>query len=56
MAWPRQVWLALLHYQHWWKNGGFLLSQGKPPKYAYVFEVPEGHKLDDVTEDRLSLG
>lgn len=37
-------------------TGGFLLSQGKPPKYAYVFEVPEGHELDDVTEDRLSLG
>lgn len=33
-----------------------LLSHGKPQTYAYVFEVPEGHELDDVSKDRLSLG
>lgn len=35
-----------------------LFSHRKCPHdiYAYVFEVPEGHKLDDVSKDRLSLG
>lgn len=32
---------------------------GNPPPHdicTYVFEVPEGHKLDDVSKDRLALG
>lgn len=33
-----------------------LLSHGKPPRYAYVFEVPEGHELNNVSQDRLSFG
>lgn len=59
MARPGHGWLALLPPRHWWEVwevlAWALLSHGKPQRYAYVFEVPEGHELDDVSKNRLSL-
>lgn len=52
---------ALLYYtlvEMCWERGSFgsALSHRKPPRDAYVFEVSEGHELNDVSKDWLSLG
>lgn len=62
VRWPclgRESWCCLT--TNCWKHGEselvlVLLAHKQPPRYAYVFEVPEGHELDNVSKDRLSFG
>lgn len=55
----RDSWLCFTTNQGTQVGSEFVLvlpSHRKPPRWTYMFEVPEGHELNDVSKDWLSLG